>query len=228
MEEKRNNNGLIVFLIIIIMALCGVTGYLLVDSKKDNTTSPEVTDKEEDKTEETQKPIEDKKEETVKEEIKAEVYSQIPVIMSTKPGATTINEKIATVVKDVQYLMGEREGSCSMYNSDDSGNCARNEKLTSGVIAKNNVIAIYMYARAGFSNSSGDGTMEYNYFYDVKNDKELTLVQALPLLGYTTADLAKFDVSSFEELTANYSRAYLSIKDGKAEIIFYDCRYGCA
>lgn len=221
--ENKNNNGLTIFLIIIIMALCGVTGYLLVDSKKDNTSSPEMTDKEEDKTEETQQPSENKK-----EEVTVEIYSEIPVIMSTKPGAKIINEKIATIVKDVQYTMGKREGSCSQYNSDFSGNCARNEELTSGVIAKNNVVAIYMHARAGFSNSSGDGTMEYNYFYDVKNDKELTLIEALPMLGYTTADLAKFDVSSFEELTANYSRAYLSIKDGKTEIIFYDCRYGCA
>lgn len=95
-------------------------------------------------------------------------------------------------------------------------------------VEKNNIIAIYATTRAngGKYPGSGDGVKRYNYFYDIKNDKVLTLVEALLLLGYTNQDLKKFDLDTFEDLTTKGYSHYV-IEDGVGIIRFIDCREGC-
>ena len=54
-------------------------------------------------------------------------------------------------------------------------------------------------------NASGDGKFEYNYFYDIKNDKILTATDALEKNGYTNDKYLK-------EITKCYDEDYTEVK----------------
>lgn len=145
---------------------------------------------------------------------------KIPMITSLKQGAVNLNKKIAgEVLKDTyNYIDGYNSNFISENETVDT---------TYKFEIKNDVIAIYVTTigyRSGFP-GSGDGNCEYNYFYDIKNDKELSISQALPLMGYTIADLTEFNIDSFKQLDTD-GISYYRIFDGKSEIVFHDCRGG--
>lgn len=50
-----------------------------------------------------------------------------------------------------------------------------------------------------YYSASGNGKFSCNYFYDIKNNKELKLYEVLPKMGYCILDIQKFGVNSFED-----------------------------
>ena len=227
--ENKKNSILIVITLIVTLILCGGIAYLAFSLGKESKECPEVNDKtenkEEVKQEETQKPSEDKKEEVVKEELKIEINSQVPVIISTKTGAKTLNEKMIKTAMETQHELGYALGFCEgdMSNSSNENSaqaCKKGLPLKSDYEIKNGIIAIYMNSKATVWYASGSGKLTYNYFYDIKNDKELTMKEALPLMGYTVEDLKQQNVSSFEQLETD-TVTYYTIENGKGKITVY-------
>jgi len=152
---------------------------------------------------------------------------KLPKISIEKTVAKEINEKI--VINGIRESFKHHESFISMTNEglvdDYEGTITRYDYEI-----KNDVIAIYIITIGkNGSEYPGSGTLErtVNYFYDMKNDKELTIVEALPLMGYTVNDLKEFNITKFSELTEGDSTADYKITNGKGEIIFHDCRQGC-
>lgn len=71
-------------------------------------------------------------------------------------------------------------------------------------LIKNDVVNILVIVQLNPWNASGDGTFEYNYFYDIKNDKIITATESLDRNGYTDEkylnDFTKCYGDDFEEV----------------------------
>lgn len=145
----------------------------------------------------------------------SKIVVEIPKITSTKPGAIALNEKmIEEVVKDTYGYAAELSNN----------GCENGVEVKYDYLIKDNIIAIYIVGNEGNVcglAQSGDGVDEYNYFYNLDTDKELTLIEALPLLGYTKDDLKQFNLNSFEDLNDGCSN-YV-IKNGKGKLTFEYC-----
>lgn len=72
-------------------------------------------------------------------------------------------------------------------------------------LIKNDIVNILIIVQLNPWNASGDGTFEYNYFYDIKNDKIITATESLDKNGYT-------DEKYLNEFTKCHGEDYEEVK----------------
>lgn len=242
--EKKNNNFVIVFLVFLVLILGGVICYLIFGLDKDKNT--DVSNNQNENTNNNQVSGETVSNEKVitfidyvyiMEEHNANKFQmeeypieiKLPQINIDTKSAKEFNQKI--IVDILANGFNHHKIFIDLLN-DINWEYYEGTVITYDYEIKNNIIALYINIvdKDGSSEwpASGNPEVKTNYFYDIKNDKEITsITEALPLMGYTTSDLKKFDLTNFEGLVENGSSAHYEIKDGKGEIIFYDCRQGC-
>lgn len=90
---------------------------------------------------------------------------------------------------------------------------------------ENDILYIALTFKLSPWNSSGNGIFVYNYTYDIKNDKELTLLEALISLGKTEDELVMVDSwcntdrkckkSDLPEYITNKNGVYYYLENGK-------------
>lgn len=208
---KTKSNIIITIMLTIIFVLMGIIVYLTVDLGKENNKVKE--------------PNNEVKNETSENDVTVEVIEEMPMIISSKPGALEVNRKIVEFAIGTEKTLTSHKTECdnhSYYVDDilDSPYCKNTVPLKGDYEIKNNIVAIYMDAEAVFWNASGSGRLTNNFFYDIKNDKELTMKEALPLMGYTVEDLKQQNVTSFEQLETD-TVTYYTIENGKGKITVY-------
>lgn len=149
----------------------------------------------------------------------------IPQIIGGGSNSITLNKQIASEVLKSTYSYVNY-----LANDDFSGYGKDGATVVYDTIIKNDIVAIYIESKTidtgvGYP-GSGDGVSRFNYFYNIKHDEEMSLDEALPMLGYTNDDLKKFNVNSFKELTTKGYTNFI-IKNGVGTIDFTDCTNGC-
>lgn len=112
----------------------------------------------------------------------------IPQIINAGKNATLLNTKIASELLQDTYKMIDTTDELS-------------SKMTAKYDYKiiNDILVISANINYEYYPASGTGKFDYNYFYDIKNDKEIMLYEALPKIGYTISDIQKLGANSFED-----------------------------
>lgn len=138
----------------------------------------------------------------------------VPTILGTTDTIKSINNKIhkevlSRIISDLGYVyfdMDHEPSYCTPF---------KHEYKT---LTKNDIIVIYAYSydsngkACGFP-ASGGGMYSYNYFYDIKNDKELNISEAAKALGITNLDNA----TSYDNLKDN-ACAIIKVENGNLEV----------
>lgn len=184
---------------------------------------------------------------TPKENVTVETYTETslstgnllpvsaPQITSIKSGAKAINKKmLEKIILNAASISSSYDLCQTEQNSDKQNENYDCEKsyIKYDYEIKNDIIAIDIETVHSYWPASGDGHFNDNYFYDIKNDKELSLKEALPLMGYTINDLKQLNYTSFDQLVeTECSDAKYIIKNGKGTISAVDynvAKNGCA
>ena len=141
----------------------------------------------------------------------------LPMITSSKANAMKLNKKILDEVLPRTY------GPVVAYALDEDleeyeRNASKGWITDYAYVIKNDVIAIYVKASVPEGGkaiaASGDGLYQYNYFYDISNDKILTIGEAAKLMEIKDLDTA----TSYKELDNESSCSYMIIENGKTTI----------
>ena len=208
MEKSRNKSWIAI--VILSVLLCATVGFIIYDQvfsanndnqEEESPSSVSVVDVVDIKSKQYLTYICDN--------INRLANIRIPMITSNKTGAITLNEKMGNESLDRVFEYIEA------ISPDDPENEWASFTLDYKSMKKNDIIAIYVtgdvddYAQIG---SSVPFPIQYNYFYDIKNDREIPIEEAIPLLGYS---FEKYGVSSYEELYEKfeYPKVYIEIDD---------------
>ena len=209
-EKKKKNKGTIVVIIILILIILGLGSYIVYDK---------VLKEEPVKVEEPKKEVVEQQDENIDDEVTVKSHFKksitedfksdcfeaknrtisldIPYITSNKENAIKINNEI-------QKMMEEKFGNLLNDFENESKNVA-DATAEYGYVIKNNIIymdvTVY-YNKVGCSSGSSKSK---NYFYDINNDKILSLQEGFESLGYNLDDLKEYGINSYEECEKNNS-----------------------
>lgn len=179
-----------VLLVILILALLGASGFFGYKYFTDEECKPcekcEVCDAVEDVTDN-------------KEEIKVDVEEYMTVIPSYYDEPESFKIVIPKVTGDSKVI-GEINKSIvenifnkgiRPYDYDDGGEYPDSLLVDYSYKIQEDILYLALRLKLSPWNASGTGTFVYNYTYDIKNDKSLTLLESLKLLGQTDEQLVK-------------------------------------
>lgn len=223
MENKKNNNKLfIAIIVILIILLVGAIVYILYTND-----SKEVEEKE-NINEAVSESANDLKGENVDvktvhsnsatrttetdcmgtgnpEEVSRNYSINIPMITSEKENAKKINNEIET----------KFSGYINNFNQ-------KTESLTSfevnyDYVIKNNIMYITIDETIAEEECGSSHTGYTDYFYDIENDKILSLQEGFSALGYNLDNLKQYGITSYEqcEKAANWCGCGFKIDDNK-------------
>lgn len=252
MEEKKSNKGLVVtviILIILFLASLGIGGYFYYKNNNEiNDLKNEVQEKNK-----TVKITTDENETSGELKVEAIKWNyndymklNVPQIINGTKVTKEINEKILKLVGDKLSLYGDFVSSFAEEGIKIESNGVEGADHL-GVFAnydytiKNDVLLIAYHIKVGLPpHKTGDDSVEVNYAYDIKNDKEISITDALTKLGYTdeqmdkemdNKDASKEVIDGYgtpttiekkkEWLNKNECKSYVSIdKKGNIKIVY--------
>lgn len=229
MEKLNVKGGTLagVVIAVLLIATLALSGFIVYDKfiKEDEVVQNNNGQTDNGQTDNDKPVVEEKVEVVNGVSYKDSYYEKIKVTIPKFTGSSSNVEKLNKQMAE-EILKDTYGGAVQLARGSDYGK----DGFTTNYefVEKNGVIAIYATTKSNNEGypGSGDGVKRYNYFYDTKNDKILTLVEALPLMGYGSADLNKLGVSDFSELTTK-GYAHYVIEKGVGTIRFIDCTNGC-
>ncbi len=104
---------------------------------------------------------------------------KLPKIQNGGTNAEKLNKKILNEIVPVTYSRAQYNDDVIEYGKD--GFTVKYDK-----VIKNNIIAIYVSIIENSGSEyqgTGDGIVRFNYFYDIKNDKELNFDDGVKKMG---------------------------------------------
>lgn len=213
----ENNKKFLTIIVILSVLLVGSLGYITYDKlsdkqdntnevKNDNKENKDNKDNKDDKTkDDTTKgdnkdsQTKDDKDNQVKTEVKVETsytkkgtvkgpseseYENYDVEMDINVPKLTGNTKVTeSINKKIQNNIYDNE--IKSLNSK-----VRGYSVNYNYIIKNDIVLLDLVASTSIFEGSGY-TDRYNYFYDIKNDKELTLLEAMKKIGLSEEEFYK-------------------------------------
>lgn len=206
MEVKKNVN--IVLIILLIIALCAVGGFGYMWYKGKNVSCPKCEDKVFDDKSNDKVNVVDAVN-TISKYFVTDSRNKIKIVIPKIIGGGDNSEKLNKKILDdiISIIMRPIDGECNTDENHigcESGDIADiNVKYKS--LVKNDIVSILVIVELYPWVASGDGIFEYNYFYDVKNDKIITATEALEKDGYT-------DERYLKEITECYDEDHNEIK----------------
>ena len=137
----------------------------------------------------------------------------LPIIFGNTKGIRKFNSQVSgriltRISDDLSWIeVDEGKSSCKASNP-------YNYKYNA--VTKNDIIVMNIYSVVNDCAipRSGDGSWFESYYFDIKNDKELTVGEAAKALEIKNLDNAK----SYEELDGNGSCAIIKINNGNLEV----------
>lgn len=179
-----------VLLVILILALLGASGFFGYKYFTDEECKPcekcEVCDAVEDVTDN-------------KEEIKVDVEEYMTVIPSYYDEPESFKIVIPKVTGDSKVIDEINKSivenifnkGIRPYDYDDGGEYPDSLLVDYSYKIQEDILYLALRLKLSPWNASGDGTFIYNYTYDIKSDKSLTLLEAFKSLGKTEDELTK-------------------------------------
>lgn len=214
MENKKSVNAVLLILLVIALCAAGVFGYMWYKEKNINCPKCEETkindssdDKNNDKVETKKVSVADAVN-TISQYFGTyngnKIKIVIPKIIGGGDNSEKLNKKILdNVVSKIILPIEECDTDQNPKGCENGSVADINVKYKS--LIKNDTVSILVEVELYPWNASGDGKFEYNYFYDIKNDKILTATDALEKNGYTNDKYLK-------EITKCYDEDYTEVK----------------
>ncbi len=203
--NNRGKVGIIILIVILAIGFLGCAGYIVYDKviKKEEPKTEEVKKTEDTTTAEKEIVVKTKEERTLAVgNVERKII--IPELLIDGEEITTFNEKLDTEITNNMSKMQE---------------LSINAKEEYSYIIKNGVAFIYVNIAYDTWPASGDGKFNLNFFYDVDNNKELTLAEAAKAMEIK--DLG--GLQSYDELSTltGCSYAYMTIENNEAKLIVH-------
>lgn len=155
------------------------------------------------------------------------MYIKIPQILNGGENSVSLNQKMIGDIYQKSYCIPQNSND---YNSIEEYQQQARQVLRATYEYKilNNVVAIVTKLdREGINNQALSASYSFNYFYDLKNNTELEMCQALPLMGYTVADIKRLGANSFDDFKVLEGfkgeepfRTYIEIQNNKIVITY--------
>lgn len=212
--SKSGGSKILILIIILLLILLGVVFYLGFIEKPANTKNENLNT--ENQTEE----VSENEETPIVEETKkvivvdgvdikiedhdywrsvCKMYIKIPQILNGGENLSSLNQKMIEDIFKKSYCLPEDSSSFESYEEYQK-QASQVIRVTYKYKTINNIITIITeFDRKGVNDEAYDGHFSFTYFYDIKNDKELEMYQALPLMGYTLTDIKKVGANSFND-----------------------------
>lgn len=203
MEVKKNVN--IVLIILLIISLCAAGGFGYMWYKGKNVSCPKCEDKVFDDKSNDKVNVVDAVN-TISQYFGTDSRNKIKIVIPKIIGGGDNSEKLNKKILDnvISSIMRPIEAYTPGKERLENGDVANiNVKYKS--LVKNDIVSILIIIELDPWNASGGGIFQYNYFYDVKNDKIITATEALEKDGYT-------DERYLKEITECYDEGHNEIK----------------
>lgn len=231
-NKKKIKNILLVILFLILLGTSGYFGYEFFN--KEECKEVECNPCEEEKDEIEEEVTEENDEVTVYEgantisEYWADEGDNFKIIL---PQISGNSEVIKKMNKDIIEKVLSK--SLTPFGDPDDKESEYPNSFKVSYDFKKDKDILYLVLTINFSpwNASGSGMFVYNYTYDIKNDKEISLFDALKLLGKTEDELIKADSwcnmdrkckkSDLVEYMTNDYGVYYYLENGKFKFNYF-------
>lgn len=220
MEDKKNNNVILIILLIIAVLIASCFGYMWYKNK--NVTCPKCEDISNVESKISVVDAFNGIPSYFGEGSSNKIKFVIPKIIGGKENVEVLNKNILNDI--ISRVFIPIDDNCDLEENAkgcESGNVV-NIDVSYKYLIKNDIVGILVTAVLEPWNASGTGEFYYNYFYDTKNDKILTVTEALEFIGYSEEkyliDFTKCTDESGNEIKCTIEHIKKTINDN-------DCTY---